>query len=229
MRMRFLAGILITLLPNRYRARFLAGSTGDLRGPAIASALLQILLAFGLLIAGYFAYFDRRAGELEYLLLTQQKATNSLQLSGARAFAMLEYLVRPQSAVFVYLAVEGGVRLLGAVATEEIVPLLPMVLLERIEARLSARRRERQMGPRIPDIVDVGPAPEFSMRIASCRPKEGWHKLLTITYEERFYELVAEERGPRPRPYVYNLRLKPEGKVVRSIRAYSPQEVLQPQ
>src|SRR3982751_2851865 len=104
---RFAVSVLLTYLPPRYRERWLAESTGDLRAPAAVSAVLQVLLALFLLGAGYFLFMKQRTAELGYLLITTQKTTSEQQLFGAGVFALLEYILHPQSLLCLYFTFEG--------------------------------------------------------------------------------------------------------------------------
>jgi hypothetical protein len=57
-----------------------------------------------------------------------------------------------------------------------------------------------------------------SLQIASCRPKP-WTRLTTISHEGVFYELVSENKGQAPRPFVSILRRKSQTAVIRGIHA----------
>jgi hypothetical protein len=66
----------------------------------------------------------------------------------------------------------------------------------------------------------------YDLLIASCRPKEGWNHLMTVTYQGQLYEVTHHEQGGPPRRFLYHLKGKPEGKVVRGLYHYDPAEVL---
>ncbi|MGH9523023.1 MAG: hypothetical protein ACRD3E_10880 [Terriglobales bacterium] len=107
----------------------------------------------------------------------------------------------------------------------EVVPTLPLQLISMAHSRTLAAKRERELGPPVPDLVQPGSG-DFAMGIASCRPKT-WTPMTTISFEDRLYELVREESAQPPRRWVYVLRKRPESKVVRgAIYHYSPDEVL---
>src|SRR6185312_16823461 len=93
------------------------------------------------------------------------------------------------------------------------------------QTKLVVVKRERELGPPVPDLVQPGSG-DFALVIASCRPKS-WTAMTTISYEGRLYELVREDSAQPPRRWVYVLRKRPEGKVVRgSIYQYRPDELL---
>ncbi|MCI0354344.1 MAG: hypothetical protein L0099_04780, partial [Acidobacteria bacterium] len=130
--------------------------------------------------------------------------------------------------VVAYLMVEGMVRAGAAFITDEILPSLPLWLAARIQQRAQAKAAEATLGFRLPDVVEPVTGLPYDLRILSCRPKEKWKdKLLTIAYEEQFYEVLREERGPRPRQFIYLLRKAPESKVIRGVHQYHPDEPLQ--
>jgi hypothetical protein len=73
---------------------------------------------------------------------------------------------------------------------------------------LDSFRSLLEQGPRVPDelVRGAGQGAEFDLKICSCRPKQGWNADVTIEFENEWYELFKEDRGSRPRPYVYYLR-----------------------
>lgn len=87
-----------------------------------------------------------------------------------------------------------------------------------------AKSLQRETPP-IADVVEPGDGAEFDLRIASCREKP-WDPLLTISYEDRLYEVSSERPGEPPHPFLYLLRFHPANKVVRRIHRYDPYETL---
>jgi hypothetical protein len=118
---------------------------------------------------------------------------------------------------------EGFVRVTAAVATSEELPTLPLFLLSLLDARAREYRRERALGPRVVDVVQVEGASD--LLIASCRSKP-WNQLTTIRYQDQLYELARTNQGAKPRPFLYLLRRIPPSKLVRGIHDYSPEEAL---
>ncbi|HUS20096.1 MAG TPA: hypothetical protein VMZ25_10640, partial [Terriglobales bacterium] len=86
--------------------------------------------------------------------------------------------------------------------------------------------RERELGPRMVDVVKAGPTGQF-ITIESCRPKQ-WDTLLTIAYMDKMYELESVSEQAPPRRFVYRLRLIPPNKLIRGIHQYEPAETLTP-
>ena len=50
--------------------------------------------------------------------------------------------------------------------------------------------------------------------------------MMTIVYQDVFYEIMSEESGQPPRQFIYLLRKAPGSKVIRGHHHYHPQEPL---
>ena len=61
--------------------------------------------------------------------------------------------------------------------------------------------------PLVPDEVvrGGGPRQDYDLKIYSCRPKD-WKTYIAIEFEDQRYRLWKDERGPKPRPYIYYLK-----------------------
>jgi hypothetical protein len=93
---------------------------------------------------------------------------------------------------------------------------------------LDRLRRLLDRGPLIPDelVRGKGWGAEFDLKICSCRAKQDWNADVTIEYENRWYELYKEERGSKPRPYVYYLRKCSMKRASIVLRHYAPDDVM---
>jgi hypothetical protein len=80
--------------------------------------------------------------------------------------------------------------------------------------------------PPKPDIVESCPGVDFQLRIASERPKEGWDSLITIEYQNEYFEVCDRRQGPSAYPYVYLLRRLPPGRIIRTVYHYRPEDSL---
>jgi hypothetical protein len=136
---------------------------------------------------------------------------------------LLEYLIHLTAIVLVFFILEGIIRTVAAALDGEALPDLPLYVVASRQYRLVAQNHERRLGKRIRDDVKMPTDREF-LQIATCRPKP-WTQLTSISYEGAFYELVRENRGPSPRPFIYLLRKKPLTSVIRGIYAYDPDEM----
>ncbi len=213
----FLAGIVLSFLPRDWWRGWQPESTVHFRWATMVSGTLQFL---GFLLVSATLYFQF-LGERGRVYGGGGGARGVMTL----LFVTVEYLIYPHHLALGYLAVEGAARALGAFTTGDLLPSLPLWLAGRIQRRLRAKAAEVALGPRVPDTVDRVDGLPYELRVASCRPKEKWKdKLLTISYEDQFYELFREERGERPRQFVYLLRRAPESKVIRGHHYYDPNE-----
>jgi hypothetical protein len=109
---------------------------------------------------------------------------------------------------------------------KEAVRSLPSRVRAEIRSRLARRRAEHEMSPPIPDLVERVTGEGYELRIASCRPKLAWNHLMTVEYDDVYYEVVLEQPGPPAYPYVYLLRKLPQGKAIRALHHYHPGEPL---
>jgi hypothetical protein len=99
-------------------------------------------------------------------------------------------------------------------------------LFSRFVKSLQERLEQAPAGPPVPDVVERIASRAYQLRISSCRPKPTWDHLMTVEYEGEFFEIAEEKAGTAPHPYVYLLRQLPEGKVIRSLHHYRPEESL---
>ncbi len=218
----FLVGVWMSLLPRSWWRSWQPESTLHFRWAAMASGVLQFLVFLFATASLYVSYVARHAGAY----------AGAGRLAGlvALVFSTLEFLLYPHHLLLGYLMVEGMVRTGAAFIADEILPSFPLWLAVRWQQRASAKAAEAAMGLRVSDTVERVEGLPYDLRISSCRPKERWNdKLLTITYEDQFYEVLREERGPRPRQFIYLLRKAPESKVIRGHHYYRPDEPLEPQ
>ncbi len=221
-------GIFATLVPQRYRPRVLGDANVSIRRSAMVSGIVQMVVCSGVLWARYPAFIRHRMQEAADTVIRAGGDRTAVAVSdfSIGVLGAVEYLIQPLTLMIFYFALEGTLRLVAPVATNEVVPTLPLQIVAWIHPVLSTRWQERAMGPRVADIVQAGSGSDYCLRIESCRPKD-WTPLSTINYEERFYELMRKEDGPPPRRFVYLLRKMPPGKVIRGLHRYHPDEILQ--
>lgn len=225
----FLAGIFLSLLPERYRRWWEPASTVHFRRAAGVSGAVEMLGCFIAFILRYLIFFQQRVmdygGKVIEAGADEALASRGVQI-GMGGLATLEYVIQPVSLLLIYFALEGAVRLLGAAFTEETLPSLPLHLAAWVQERREQRRAAQALGPPVVDTVERGDGKQYDLRIASCRARANWDRLMTVAYEDEFYEVVKEERLARPRPHVYLLRKIPKGKVIRGLHHYRPDELL---
>ncbi|MDA2914043.1 TMEM134 family protein [Acidobacteriia bacterium AH_259_A11_L15] len=204
----FLASVLLSFLPPRYRAWWRHEESEEMSRAALVSGFLQVFVCGLLFIVGFIAYAPT---------------------AGISKMAWLEYAFTPQGALLGYLSFEGLVRFFVALVSGEALGTLPLYVVAWVQGRAERARAERTLGPAVADRMERGDGREYDWSIATCRPKPNWDRLMTVAYQDELYEVVKEERGAKPRPYVYFLRKMPEGKVVRGLHHYDPNEPLQEQ
>jgi hypothetical protein len=145
---------------------------------------------------------------------------------GAGFVVLVEYAIKPLTLLLVYFSIEGVLRLFAAWIGNECAGTMPLYLVAWGLGRIRRVWKERQLGPRVPDEVQQCKGISYDLCIASCRPKPGWDRLLTIEYNEQFYELYEEAKGCPPRPHIYRLRKLSPGRIIRGLHHYHPNEAL---
>ena len=219
--MHLLISSLASFLPQPWRR---AISISELAS-AISGAA-ELVFCLGALIYRYFIFTHLRMLADVNVMVKVAERGGETAVMGSGLFLLMEYLIQPLTIVLCYFALEGVVRLVAATITEEVVPTLPLYLLLLLHQKLHRAGQERALGERIVDEVRFVESSPCCLRIASCRPKEGWNRLMTISYQDQLYEVAAAQEGNLPRPFVYLLRKKPDHKVIRGIHCYDPEEVL---
>lgn len=224
-----LLGIILSLLPKRYRDRLPASAQADLRQGALASGLAAAVGCFILLIFRYLDFLQFRVGDLGQRAIDRGQEvvlTNEVAHFGMGTVALAEYLFQPLTVALIYFCLEGTVRFFAALITQEVTGTLPLYLLAWIEDRFSQARAERKLGPRMPDIIEEVYSNEYDARVFTCRRRRHWDRMFTLEWNGQFYEVVGEQPGKPPHHYIYRLKKSPKGRVVRSVRAYDAEELM---
>jgi hypothetical protein len=194
------------------------------------SGIAQTLTALGLLIARYPRFVNEQVAQIDVRVINgMAQKGGETAVRGIGVILLFAYVLLPLSILLIYFAFEGVVRLVAAMTTGEVVGTLPLALIDITGQKWNAYYAEKKQGPRIPDLVGV-PAEEnsgYDLVIASCREKDGWHRLMTISYEETLYEVAGYAEGEAPRRHLYLLRRAPLHKVVRGLHHYDPEEVME--
>ena len=221
---RFFVSVIAALVPERYRARWSWGFVSP--SAAITSGAIQFFACVILAIVRYVTFANQRLFAVPTQATMKAAETGGeTAIMGLGLVVLADYVIQPVTIVLLYFMIEGLVRAAAAIATSEIVPTLPLQLVAMAHAKASHAKRERELGPPVPDLVQPGSG-EFALVIATCRPKI-WTWMTTISYDDRLYELVREEAAEPPRRWVYVLRKRPESKVVRGeIYHYRPDELM---
>jgi hypothetical protein len=227
---RFIAAMVVALLPRQFRSRWAWASDVSLRVPAICSGLAEAVISLGLIIFRYFVFFQWRMGTIAGATFKQGGAEEALgnpyAQFGMGFTALAEYAFSPLTLLLVYFSIEGVLRLFAALSVDECAGTMPLYLLAWGLDRAGKARKERQLGPRVLDEVQHCKGISYDLVIASCRPKPGWNRLITVEYEDQLYELFDEKKGVAPRPHIYQLRKLSPGRIIRGLHHYRPDEML---
>jgi len=222
----YIGGMLISLLPPRYRCHFVSRDAHEIEQPALVSGLVQIAAAIFFLIAELYATYAVIAPDRDLA----KEAFNGQLLGashpGSGIFAFFNFALTPSHLVALYFMFEGAVRVFSAGFSSHSVGTLPFYFVSGIHNWLEPRIHEKRMGARVVDEVVECNEETHSLKILSCRPKLDWHRNITIRYREGFYQMFKEEPGDQPRPFVYYLRKPPLGHLIVVIRDYSPTDIL---
>jgi hypothetical protein len=213
---------LLSLLPKKYRSA-LTPDEVPARG-AIISGIAEMLAGVGLLIHGYGIFAQSQLASVpSSVLLAAGKQGGESAIMGLGSIYLVGYIFQPLSLALLFVTAEGGCRMIAALATGETLPIFPFYLMSLLHTGFGSWHRESQMGRRIRDDVQYMKG-EF-LQISSCRPKP-WNGLTTIAYDSVLYEVDSVKQSSVPRRFVYVLRRKPAGGIVRGLHRYSPDEVL---
>ena len=190
----FLAGLVLSFLPKRYRDRFPESLRRNLRLGAVVSGLFQCLGCLGIFCVRYLIFLQRNVGALADRAIAHG-AEDALGATAAQAgmgyVSMVEYVFHPLSLLLIYFALEGAVRSCAAAITEEIVATLPLHIVAWAQDRVGKARAERALGPRVVDIVEQVYSGDYDLRIFTCRRKRNWNRLITVSYEGQLYAVAG--------------------------------------
>jgi hypothetical protein len=227
--MNFLLGFAVVLLPERFRRQWLPQWHGNLLTSAAASGIAQMLSALGILAVRYPRFIQEQVAQIDARVvagLAEKGGDTAVRAAGI--ILLVAYVLLPTSLLLIYFAFEGAVRLIAAISTREVVGTLPLALLDIASQKWSEYYAEKKQGPRVPDLVSEPPmnGSGYDLAIASCRSRPGWDHLMTISYNDKLYEVAEYIEGDEPRKHIYLLRLAPLQKVVRGLHQYDPEEVM---
>lgn len=227
---RFMAATVVALLPRQYQGRWAWAEEGGLRSPTVFSGFAEAAICLGLIIHRYFTFFQWRIGTIADAALKRASGDEALASTSAQLgmgfVTLVEYVFNPLTLLLFYFSIEGMLRLFAALVGDECAGTSPIYLMAWGLDRAKRAWREYQLGSRVPDKIQLCKGISYDLCIASCRPKPGWDHLITVEYEDEFYELYEERKGSAPRPYIYQLRKLSPGRIIRGLHHYHPNEVL---
>jgi len=226
---QLLLGMLLSLLPKRFRDRLPASAQTDLRLGAIVSGLGAFAFCLVTFIARYLDFFQYRVGDLGQRAIDRGAEgilAHGYVQYGMGAATSVEYVLKPLSIALMYFGIEGMLRALAALTTHEITGTLPFYISAAVEDRLSQARAERALGPRVPDIFEEVYSNEYDARIFTCRRRRHWNRMMTLSWNDKFYEVLGEQSGRPPHHFIYRLRKSSKGRTVRAVHYFDPEELM---
>ena len=218
----FIGSLLATLVPERYR------NESPTAGYAIASGIIQGMACIFVLV---FRFIRLSGGE--GVLLDREHAFDQfarfggLYVQSNMVAGLAEFWLSPLNVFLTYLAFEGVVRIMAAMASGQIIATLPMYAVSGIHGLIAKASYKQKLGDLVPDQVLRGNEKQgFALKIYSCRPKSHWNTYITIEFEGMHYQLLREESADGPRRFVYYLRKNPSGRPAVVIDHYTTENVL---
>jgi hypothetical protein len=219
----YIYGMLLTLLPSRYREHEL------LRGNAITCGLLQTFAAIFLIVYRMFDFVAQTSDSMgkRSELIYDHIGGGAVYASGVLALA--EFALHPVSIIGYYFFFEGVVRTMGALVGHQVIGTLPLYVVAAVHGLWRKTKYHKYVGALIEDEVVRGTGrSSYDLKVYSCRPKLDWNPYVTIEFEDQFYQMMREEPGPQPLRFVYYLRKNPVGRIVVQILHYRTDDVLKP-
>ena len=218
----FIYGMLLTLLPPRYRE-------DNLRAEAIACGLLQAFFSLLILIFRLFDFVATNSVSMGKRSELFYDHIGGGAVYGSGVLVIAELAFHPVSILGYYFFFEGVVRTVAALVSHQVLGTLPLYAVGVMHGLFSRAKRRKYIGSLIEDEIVRGTArSNYDLKVYSCRPKLDWNPYVTIEFEGEFYQLMREEPGPESLRFVYYLRKNPVGRLVVQIRHYKTDDVLYP-
>jgi hypothetical protein len=221
----------MALLPRRWRSRFGLDEVIPWTRSALLSGSLECLLALIALAYWYsHSVTTWAANALDSAMRNGPEAQVPGQAIGFSALVL--WLIHPLTWCVGYFALEGLVRLLAAVSTEQVVATLPLAGIDWIYGKLSERAPEGDakhapsakvqvqefvsslkqgvLALRLPHREDecreTGEGAELLLEIHASHPKAEWKPPRVVRMGDAYYRLEDAVQGKPPRPFIYRLR-----------------------
>ena len=223
--LRFIGGVLMTLLPPRYR------EGRKLLAHAVTSGALQSFFA---LFLGVTRLYVREArGDVMGLSAEVAKEIWKNDPGALRGAGMVtgfaNFWLDPVNMIVFYFVFEGIIRCMAAAGPGQVVGSLPLYVISGVHGLVDKVAYRRDLGPLVVDeVVRGGEKQKYDLKVYSCRPKPDWNAYVTIEFEGQFYQMYDEEPGTPPRRFIYYLRKNPTGRLVVNIHPYKIDDVLKP-
>ena len=232
-------------LPRRWRRGFGLDEAIPWTRSALLSGLAESLSAFAVLVYWYSRSVTTWASNaLDSAMRNGPEAQVPGQAIGFSALVL--WLIHPLTWCVGYFVLEGLVRLLAAVSTEQVVATLPLVGVDWIYGELTGRAPEGDakhtpsakaqvqefvsslkqgvMALRLPHLEDEcresGEGAESMLEIHASHPKAEWNPPRVVRMGDTYYRLEDAAQGKPPRPFIYRLRRLAAGVPGRTVIFY---------
>lgn len=242
-----LLGIVLAVLPRRWRAPLHLDQAIPWVRAGILSGLLESLLAFLALVSWYsHSVTHWAANALDSALHNGPEAQVPGQAIGFSALVL--WCLHPLTWFIGYFVVEGMVRFLAAVSTEQVLPSWPLLVADWSYGKLTGRPPEGDalhtptareqfqslasvarhaaktagLDEVLDELREFTQGSELVLEIHSCRAKSDWTPPRVVRIGDEYYRLESISEGKRPRPFIFHLRRLPAGVPGRSVLLYDP-------
>ena len=222
----YVFGPFASLLPKRWRQGERNGPTIYLARAAVVSGIAEAVLslvALGFWYASNVGLFSRHYAN--FVANSGQGLSSEWTFAGGAG--LIRFATNLLTWLMLYFAVEGAIRAVAAIVTDEVVGTLPLYLLDFGWRNLRRNRKAPEL-PLVPDEITPGGS-TCDIRIATCRRREGWKYPFTLRYGGGYFQVIDEQyMGAGARPYIYALRRLPAGEIAGGLKHYDPSDVLHP-
>jgi hypothetical protein len=244
---KIVLGVALSVLPRRWRAPSLLEQAIAWERCAILSGLLESLLAMlGLIFWYSHSVTTWAANALDSALRGGPEASVPGQAIGFSALVL--WCLHPLTWFIAYFVVEGVVRFLAAVSTEQILPSWPLAIVDWSYGKLThhppegdaldtptAKQQVKSLAATVrqsaktaglvelaDERLESADAGETILEIHSLRSKAEWTPPRVVRVGQLYYRLEAASEGSRPRPFIYRLRRLAAGVPGRNVLLYQP-------
>src|SRR5215510_4050598 len=111
---QYILSVLMTLLPQRYR------TDEGLRGPAVVSSALQILLSFFALLLRLLSFASHDPGLPRAVAGVMFAKYDDAGLMETGPFLLVRFWMKPANAAILYFFINGVVRIVSALAAHQV-------------------------------------------------------------------------------------------------------------
>ena len=243
----YLFGPFLALLPVRWRAILFWNKPVNWVAATVVSGFVEALASLLTLALWYLSEIQRLVNQQTAIAadavgkardlkgLTNIEMAYSMGLGGLLTFAL-----NPLTWLLAYCTFEGIWRALAATVNQDAHGTGLLAIFDWMYVRRQKQAYETRV-PLVEDRVTRAPegpnAPEWTLKVESCRPKPSWKGVQIIRVGEEYFRALRETHdeqaqwrtdGLPRRPHIYYLKRIPAGEAYLGHESYSPRDVLKP-